>query len=158
MDTTYIVLDGNTAELSADGFYLTWRLDEFYFKDLRSDEFLMAQLHSAQFMGSGITPFESSPMKSAEIYANINLRNQSNTTQNNSYNILGIVNVDIDTTNNTAASVVSSQTHPSYAINRFNEISIYCDFHGYTLDFTTDALGVDKSNCVFILKISKAKN
>jgi hypothetical protein len=156
MDTTYIVLDGNTAELSADGIYLTWRLDEFYFKDLRSDEFLITQLHSAQFMG--ITALETSPLKSAEIYANINLRNQSNTTKNNSFYLLGIVNVDVDDTNNTITSVVSSQSHPSFATNRFNEISITCGHQNSALDFTTDAVGVDKAHCIFVLKISKMKN
>ena len=157
MDTTYIVLDGYTAELSADGTIMTWRLDEYFFKDLRSDDFLMTQLHSAQFMGLGPSPFETSPMRSAEIYANINLRNQSNTTQNNSYNVLGIVNVDVDVSSNTVASVVSSQVHPSFTTNRFNEISIYCDFHGNSLDFTTNVVGVDVAWCKFILRITKMK-
>ena len=157
MDTTYIVLDGVSSTLSADGSTLTWTIGDYFFKDLRSDERLKLRLIYGQYIGK-ITTIETSPITTSEVYANIKLLNQSDTYNNDGYSLLGIVDANIDVANSTASASVNSLKQPTFIINKFNEISIQCLHHGTTLDFTSHIDGVSQNYCKFVFEVSKINN
>jgi hypothetical protein len=158
MDTTYIVLDGSNADLSTDGTRLSWNLNDEFFKKFESENVFNIQLHSIQFNGDAVA-LPTIYCKSSEVYANMRIFNMSSTIGNGEYSLMGLVDSNIDTVNNTvSSSVSSSQIFPKYITNKFNNIGIYIIHNQNLLKFTEDIdSGLTKDTCIFVFKLTKLK-
>lgn len=154
MDTTYIVLDGTNASLSADNSHLTWNLGDYYFTDLRSEETLLLELMSVEFIGE--STLEDVVLDAVDVYANINIRNQRSTANHNGYSLLGNVRSDytVDEGVGVVTSVMTYAKHPEFIVDKFNDITIYCYHHSNSVKLQY----LNKNYCKFVLKISKIKN
>jgi hypothetical protein len=159
MDTQYIVLDGTSAELTDDGYTLSWSLGDYMYKDLRSDEHINVQLHGVQFIGEGVALATIIvPMNSVEIYANMNLRNLSQTQNYENTMLVGLVDATYNTSNYVVTSSTSLCGGPTFTTDKFNNITIYCKHNMTALDFNeNETTGVNKAMCKFILKLTKLK-
>jgi len=152
-----MVLDGRSAELTDDTYAMTWQIEDHLFKDLKSDERFNIQLHSVQFSGVD-NLLSTSPTRSVEIYADIKLKNQSNTYNNNGFSLIGFSDANIDSTNGVVSSYVMDSRQPIYEINKFNEITIYCQHQLNKLIMANDetlTIGVNDSK--FIFRITRIK-